>query len=88
MSDIAAKYDLKDDKGRIAYAGEIAETLCKLNDPVEREVYTCLLYTSALDLHNKIDEAAALFAAEAVVTHGVPVVEGVAPQPVSYTHLC
>ena len=40
MSEIAAKYDLKDDKGRIAYAGEIAETLCKLNDPVEREVYT------------------------------------------------
>ena len=39
MSEIAAKYDLKDDKGRIAYAGEIAETLCKLNDPVEREVY-------------------------------------------------
>ena len=40
MSEIACKYDLKDDKGRIAYAGEIAETLCKLNDPVEREVYT------------------------------------------------
>ena len=40
MSEIAAKYDLKGDKGRIAYAGEIAETLCKLNDPVEREVYT------------------------------------------------
>ena len=40
MSEIAAKYDLKDDKGRIAYAGEVAETLCKLNDPVEREVYT------------------------------------------------
>ncbi|MBS6317046.1 MAG: DNA primase [Firmicutes bacterium] len=40
MSEIAAKYDLKDDKGRIAYAGEIAETLCKLNDPVGREVYT------------------------------------------------
>ena len=40
MSEIAAKYDLKADKGRIAYAGEIAETLCKLNDPVEREVYT------------------------------------------------
>ena len=39
MSEIASKYDLKDDKGRIAYAGEIAETLCKLNDPVEREVY-------------------------------------------------
>ena len=40
MSEIVSKYDLKDDKGRIAYAGEIAETLCKLNDPVEREVYT------------------------------------------------
>ena len=40
MSEIAAKYDLKDDKGRIAYAGEIAETLCKLNDPGGREVYT------------------------------------------------
>ena len=40
MSQIAGKYDLKDDKGRIGYAGEIAEALCKLNDPVEREVYT------------------------------------------------
>ena len=40
MSKIAGKYDLKDDKGRIGYAGEIAEALCKLDDPVEREVYT------------------------------------------------
>lgn len=40
MSQIAGKYDLKDDKGRIGYAGEIAEALCKLDDPVEREVYT------------------------------------------------
>ena len=40
MSEIAEKHDLKDDKGRIAYAGEIAEALCKLGDPVEREVYT------------------------------------------------
>ena len=38
MSQIAGKYDLKDDKGRIGYAGEIAEALCKLDDPVEREV--------------------------------------------------
>ena len=40
MSQIAGKYDLKDDKGRIGYAVEIAEALCKLDDPVEREVYT------------------------------------------------
>ena len=40
MSQIAERYDLKDDKGRIGYAGEIAEALCKLDDPVEREVYT------------------------------------------------
>ncbi len=40
MSEIARKHDLTDDKGRIAYAGEIAEALCKLTDPVEREVYT------------------------------------------------
>ena len=40
MSQIAGKYDLKDDKGRIGYAAEIAEALCKLDDPVEREVYT------------------------------------------------
>ena len=40
MSQIAGKYDLKDDKGRIGYADEIAEALCKLDDPVEREVYT------------------------------------------------
>ena len=40
MSQIAGRYDLKDDKGRIGYAGEIAEALCKLDDPVEREVYT------------------------------------------------
>ena len=40
MSQIAGKYDLKDDKGRIGYAGEIADALCKLDDPVEREVYT------------------------------------------------
>ena len=40
MSQIAGKYDLRDDQGRIGYAAEIADTLCKLENPVEREVYT------------------------------------------------
>ena len=40
ISQVQSKYDLKNDKERIAYAGEVAEVLCKLMDPVEREVYT------------------------------------------------
>ena len=40
LSQVADKYDLKEDRDRIAYAAEIAETLARLGDPVEREVYT------------------------------------------------
>ncbi len=40
MAQIAAKYDLTSDEGRIAYAGEMAEELCKLENAVERDVYT------------------------------------------------
>ena len=40
MAQIAAKHDLTSDEGRIAYAGEMAEELCKLENAVERDVYT------------------------------------------------
>ncbi len=40
MSQVAAKYDLKNDTDRIAYAEEIAQVLCTLDNAVEREVYT------------------------------------------------
>ena len=40
ISELAAKYDLKDDQGRIAYAQDISQVLCKLDNAVEREVYT------------------------------------------------
>ena len=40
MAQIAAKYDLKDDRARIAYAAEISEELSGLQNAVEREVYT------------------------------------------------
>ena len=40
MSQIAAKYDLKNDADRIAYAAEISQVLCTLDSAVEREVYT------------------------------------------------
>ena len=40
MAQIAAKYGLTSDEGRIAYAGEMAEELCKLENAVERDVYT------------------------------------------------
>lgn len=40
MSQVAAKYDLKNDADRIAYAEEIAQVLCTLDNAVEREVYT------------------------------------------------
>ena len=40
MTQIAGKYDLTSDEGRIGYAGEMAEELCKLENAVERDVYT------------------------------------------------
>lgn len=40
MSQIAAKYDLKNDADRIAYAAEISQVLCALDSAVEREIYT------------------------------------------------
>ncbi|MBQ0038389.1 MAG: DNA primase [Clostridiales bacterium] len=40
MAQVAGKYDLRDDQQRIAYAGEISEVLCTLENAVEREVYT------------------------------------------------
>ena len=40
MTQIAARYDLTSDEGRIGYAGEMAEELCKLENAVERDVYT------------------------------------------------
>ncbi len=40
MAQIANKYDLKDDQARIAYAAEISEELSKLQNAVEREIYT------------------------------------------------
>ena len=40
MSQVAAKYDLKNDADRIAYAAEISQVLCTLDSAVEREIYT------------------------------------------------
>lgn len=40
MTQIAACYDLTSDEGRIGYAGEMAEELCRLENAVERDVYT------------------------------------------------
>lgn len=40
MSQVAAKYNLKDDAQRVAYADEISQVLCTLENAVEREVYT------------------------------------------------
>ncbi len=40
MAQIAGKYDLTSDEGRIGYAGEMAEELCRLENAVERDVYT------------------------------------------------
>ena len=40
MAQIAGKYDLTDDRQRIAYAGEISLELAALENAVEREVYT------------------------------------------------
>lgn len=40
LSQIAGKYDLKDDEARIAYAAEVSGELAKLSNAVEREIYT------------------------------------------------
>ena len=40
MTQIASRYDLTSDEGRIGYAGEMAEELCRLENAVERDVYT------------------------------------------------
>ena len=40
MAQVAGKYDLSDDQQRVAYAVEISEVLCALENPVEREIYT------------------------------------------------
>lgn len=47
VSEVAAKYDLKDDQGRIGYAQEISQLLCKLENPVERDIYTIRAAESA-----------------------------------------
>ena len=39
MDAVAAKYDLKDDEQRVAYAGEISQLIAAVPSPVEREVY-------------------------------------------------
>ena len=39
MDAVAAKYDLKDDEQRIAYAGEVSQIIASLPNAVEREVY-------------------------------------------------
>ncbi len=40
MAQIAGKYDLKDDRQRIAYASDISAELAGLENAVEREIYT------------------------------------------------
>ena len=40
MTQIASRYDLTSDEGRIGYAGEMSEELCRLENAVERDVYT------------------------------------------------
>ena len=47
VSEVAAKYDLKDDQGRIGYAQEVSQLLCKLENPVERDIYTTRAAESA-----------------------------------------
>ena len=39
MSQVAAKYDLRSDQGRIDYTAEISQMLAELDNAVEREVY-------------------------------------------------
>ncbi len=53
LAQTAGKYDLKDDQGRIGFAKEISEALSKLENPVEREVYT----TRAAELAGLTPEA-------------------------------
>ena len=40
MGQVAAKYDMKNDADRIAYAAEISQVLSALDNAVEREIYT------------------------------------------------
>ena len=40
MAQVAAKYDLTDDEGRVAYCEEISRLLATLENAVEREIYT------------------------------------------------
>lgn len=40
MAQVEGKYDMKDDRQRVAYAQEISQVLCTLENAVEREVYT------------------------------------------------
>ncbi len=40
MAQVAGKYDLTDDRQRIAYAAEISTVLSRLENAVEREIYT------------------------------------------------
>ncbi len=40
MAQVAGKYDLSDDQQRIAYAAEISTVLSRLENAVEREIYT------------------------------------------------
>ena len=39
MEEVARKYDLQDDRGRVGYAREISELIAQLSNAVEREVY-------------------------------------------------
>lgn len=40
LAEIAARYDLKDDRARVDYAREVSQALCKLENAVERDIYT------------------------------------------------
>ena len=40
LAQVAGKYDLTDDRQRVAYAAEISGVLCGLDNAVEREIYT------------------------------------------------
>ena len=48
IAEVAGKFDLSDDRQRVAYAEEVSGVLAGLENAVEREIYTCLLYTSGL----------------------------------------
>ncbi len=47
MAQVAGKYDLSDDQARVAYCAEISEVLSRLENAVEREVYTVRAAESA-----------------------------------------